>query len=683
MTAYSIQGTMKQTFLFAVILCGTLLGTGVTGILSAQESVAESASDAAAVDADNPGTGLLDQATEAKLRANTVADLSHVIVLCQRAKRTGLSGENLEFCNQLLASCQLQRGLFFAQPLVGASNVRPRDWETIRQNALVDLEEAVTVIKDQPTAYLRIAQLYLMTDGDENKAKDALKLAVQHAKDDPAIQVKAVRMLAALEPEPEKREAILATVARNGEPEIVLLHVFALIELKRHGEALDELKKMFEADSDDTKLQDNIVSVLASFRENKLAMEVLNALREKATDKRKDEIDIQKARLLFKMGQYDESLEQLDSLHEKYRTNKDDESAREMMVQTLILRSIIRLAIDDLDAAMKDIEAAEMITPHFLLLPVLEQKYNILFEQEKFNDALEVAKKFQAVDSNSLISFLWEVDALAELKKFDDALEIVQDLRKKYPEDEALWILTLVKIYSKQQEYDKALALLEEQLKETPEDLRWIANKAKILSDQKKWEETVNWLESCLQKEPDSREINVLLISVLADKKSYKAAKERIKPLLEKLPDDPTLLRMDSQISISLGLHSEAVQALSKAVESDPTDYTSVNNLAWILCTSPEDSVRDGRRAVELAEQAGKLSHFKKSFILSTLAAAYAEAGDFEKAKEWSQKSVEVAKTERNKTEEERKELLEHLQKEWDCYKRDEPFRELLDEEQK
>lgn len=670
-TLIVFQGTMKQTLLFAAIVCGIFVGT-----LSAQETEAESVPEnpALIVDADNPGIGLLDQATEAKLRANTILDLSQVIVLCQRAKRAGLTGENLKYCNQLLASSQLQRGLFFAQPLVGRPDARPNDWETIRQNALGDLEEAVTVIKDQPTAHLRIAQLYLLPEGNENKAKEALKLAVESAKLDPEIQIPAIRLLATLEPDPEKREIILAAAARDGEPQIVLFHVAALIELNRKDEALNELKKLLETKSDDVELHDIIIGLLTGSREHKLAMEVLTLLREKATEQQKERIDLQRAELLAKMDQYEEALKLLDHLLEKSQENKG------MIVLTWILRSTIHFAMDDLGRALKDIEEAEKVEPDFS--PVLEQKYRILVEQENFNDALEVVKKLQTIETDVLHHFLWEVHVLAELKKYDDALKIIQNLREKHPNQELLWMVTLIELYSKQKDYEKVLALVEEQLKNEPNDLRWIAQKTKVLSDQKKWDEAVNWLESYLQKEPDSREINVLLISVLADKKNHRAAKERIKPLLEKTPDDLSLLRMDSQLSISLGHHAEAIKALTKVVESDPEDYTSLNNLAWILCTSPIDSVRNGRRAVELAEQAGKLSRFKRAFVLSTLAAAYAEAGDFEKAKEWSLKSVEIAKKERDKTDEERQELLEHLQKEWDCFNKNEPFRELMEEEQ-
>ena len=56
--------------------------------------------------------------------------------------------------------------------------------------------------------------------------------------------------------------------------------------------------------------------------------------------------------------------------------------------------------------------------------------------------------------------------------------------------------------------------------------------------------------------------------------------------------------------------------------------------------------------------------------ILSTLAAAYAETGDFDKAVEWSTKSVELGQ-------EKLKDQLEQLQSELDSYKQKKPFREL------
>jgi len=661
---------MKRTF-FLVAISSIVFA----GMLSAQETdyseenlpVQEEQS--AAVDSDNPGMGLLDQAIEAKLRASTILDLGQVIVLCQRAKKTGLSGENLKYCNQLLASTQLQRGLFLAQSLLNSQS-RPGDWAAVRQKSLTDLEEAVAVIKDQPTAYLRIAQLNLLPDGNENRAKEALKLAIQCAKNEPELQLQAIRELARLEPEPEKREVIMASAAKDGNPQIRMLYALTLLELKRDSEAMNVLQQLIEDESGNEELHDRIVAVLAGFEKYDLAMQVLNMLGEKGTEERKNRVDLMKAKLYLEMEQYDDALTLVNALIKKFQGNTG------LMVDSLILRADVHMAMDNTQDALDDIIAADKAHPDFP--PILQQKYGILVEQKKFEEALEITKKLQSINPDDRRNLVREIHVLTELEKYDAALEIAQKLRTQSP-DEPQWVMFLIEIYSKQKVYDKALALVEEQLKENPEELRWIIAKAQIYSEQKNWDAAVNWLESCLQKNPDSREINLALIGVLADKKSFGAAKERIQPFLAKEPDNVFFLRLDSQMSISLGLHHEAVKVLMKLIEIDSKDYTSINNLSWLLSTSPIDSVRNGRRALELAEKASELSRYKEAFVLSTLAAAYAELGDFDKAREWSQKSIDLAKKEKNKSEEAQKELLDNLQKELDSFKRSEPFRELLE----
>ncbi|MDR0326726.1 MAG: tetratricopeptide repeat protein [Planctomycetaceae bacterium] len=664
---------MKQILFATAILSITLFGT-----LSAQEADHSDEGDEAdivstIVDTDNPGMGLLDRATEMKLRASTPMDLSQVISLCQRAKKMGLIGENLKYCDQLLASTQISRGLFFAEALEQPGAITG-DWKELRRRALLDLEEGVTVIKDQPLPYWRIAQLQLLPDGNEERAKEALRLAVQYANNDPEIQYQAVARLAELEPEAEKREAVLATAAKSGNPRIVLLHAGALFELKRNDEALNVLRKLIEDESGNTKLHELIVAILAGAREYEAVMNILDLLREKRTDeKERYRVDLIRTGIFAKMKRYEEALKLLQTLQEQFR---EDE---ELSLETLRIRVDIHRAMDTLDEAFKDIEAAEKTNPDSL--SILEIKCDLLVEQEKYDDALAVVKKLRSlVDRPPYM--LREISILAEQKKFDDALEIAQQLQEKFPEGKSQWTMVFVDIYSKQKRYDKALALVEEQLNKEPEMLPWIAAKHQIFTAQKKWDDAVQWLESCLQMEPDSKVLHLLLIeTMLLGKKQLKEAKERIRTLLEKEPEDDVLLSMDSQVSISLGLHSEAIEVLMKLIELAPEDYTSVNNLAWILCTSPIDSVRDGRRAVELAEKAAELSQHKRAFVLSTLAAAYAEVGDFEKAREVSQKSIETAKKEKGKTEEEQTELLENLRNELKCYEQDMPFRELMEEQ--
>jgi tetratricopeptide (TPR) repeat protein len=78
---------------------------------------------------------------------------------------------------------------------------------------------------------------------------------------------------------------------------------------------------------------------------------------------------------------------------------------------------------------------------------------------------------------------------------------------------------------------------------------------------------------------------------------------------------------------------------LQKAVELDPNHPEAANTLAWLLATSSDADIRDGRRAVELAEHACRTTDFKQAVYVGTLAAAYAEAGRFEEAIATAQKA--------------------------------------------
>jgi hypothetical protein len=67
-----------------------------------------------------------------------------------------------------------------------------------------------------------------------------------------------------------------------------------------------------------------------------------------------------------------------------------------------------------------------------------------------------------------------------------------------------------------------------------------------------------------------------------------------------------------------------------------------------VFATSPEDSIRDGTRAVELGEKALRISGGKIPMIHRVLAAAYAESGRFADAIETAKRGAELATTHGN-----------------------------------
>jgi Tfp pilus assembly protein PilF len=91
------------------------------------------------------------------------------------------------------------------------------------------------------------------------------------------------------------------------------------------------------------------------------------------------------------------------------------------------------------------------------------------------------------------------------------------------------------------------------------------------------------------------------------------------------------------------GDFSRARDDYQTALAAAPCSPTALNGLAWLLATAPEDSCRDGSRAVELATLACELTDWKSPYFIGTLAAACAEVRDFDAALTWQTKAIGLA----------------------------------------
>jgi protein O-mannosyl-transferase len=113
-------------------------------------------------------------------------------------------------------------------------------------------------------------------------------------------------------------------------------------------------------------------------------------------------------------------------------------------------------------------------------------------------------------------------------------------------------------------------------------------------------------------------------------------------------PDDAEAWFNLGNSLVQIGQIKEAIASYEKAVAADPHYLQAQNNLASVLATCPDDSLRDGRRAVQVAQSANQFTDGGNPIILGTLASAYAEAGQFPEAIATARRALELANGQNN-----------------------------------
>jgi tetratricopeptide (TPR) repeat protein len=211
-------------------------------------------------------------------------------------------------------------------------------------------------------------------------------------------------------------------------------------------------------------------------------------------------------------------------------------------------------------------------------------------------------------------------------------------------DNESLWRDTLTKnpgsftaqndygvVLASQNKLSEAMEHFKAAIELRPKNAPAHANLGRAYAIQRDYADAEKEFQIALSIKSNDAEIQQSYASVLAEQGKFDEAIQHLREAVRLEPSQQMRLQLGSLLH-RVGNVREAVEQYRAVLSRDANSIEALNNLAWILATSRDDSVRNGADAVRLAERACELTQRKNPVMLGTLAAAYAEAGRFDDA---------------------------------------------------
>lgn len=369
------------------------------------------------------------------------------------------------------------------------------------------------------------------------------------------------------------------------------------------------------------------------------------------------------------------------------------EDDREATAEALLVRGQLQ---ETEEARLKDFDRAVELNPESP--SVWKTRAAYFLKQGEMEQAIADFNTLLKQDPDNVLARMAIAEALTRLDKVDDALEHLNTVIEEDPNVMALKLRA--RLWTAKGQVGKALKDINQAIELEPQDLQLFLMRARlyhldgrnalaktdvdrvlqanpnlpvaldlhsaIAATMGEFEEAIDDMTLLLQQAPENVRYKLQLAVYLNAVGNSRKAIDVFTEVLKSKPGNNVAIRGRADAYLSIGAHKKAIADYEAALKAAPDDSGILNNFAWVLATSPEDELRNGKRALELGLKACKLTEYKEAHILSTLAAAYAEIGDFENAVKWSKKACELGD----------ESVVDQLEQELKSYQNGKPWRE-------